>query len=255
MKTKLYVLAIICLGLINVSAIAQKVYTETSGELIFSNSQAEFTQEFINKYPGASLASNNVRFTCFFHVGQYVHIDFSDNVGIYSGLAIRNIGMITDETLPQQVAGGTENTPYSDYKIIRRQYALGVPLALKVGAFDKHIYLFGGGEYEMAFHFKEKYWTGNYERSGSKTKNTEWFSGQTPTFLPSVFGGIQFPYGLNVKFKYYLNDFLDSDYNGNGNSIAGATFDISDQSRYQASNMYYISISWQFNTGEVISKK
>jgi hypothetical protein len=254
MKTKLYVLAIICLGLINISAIAQKVYTETSGELIFSNSQAEFTQEFMDKYDGASLASNNVRFTCFFHLGQYLHYDFSNNVGMFTGLAIRNIGMITDETLPQQVAGdGT--VPYSNYKIIRRQYTLGVPLALKIGAFDKHLYFFGGGEYEMAFHFKEKYWTGSYERSGSKTKNTEWFSSQTPTFIPSVFGGIQFPYGLNIKFKYYLNDFLNQDYKGNGNSVPGATFDISDQTRYKASNMYYLSICWQFNTGEFMDKK
>jgi hypothetical protein len=255
MKTKLYVLVIIGLGLISIPAMAQKLYTETSGEMIFSQSQASFTPEFTGEYPNANLASNNVRFTVFFHLGQYVHYDFSNNVGLLSGLAIRNIGMITDESLPTQVTGGVEPVNYDEYKIIRRQYSLGLPLALKIGAFDKHFYFFGGGEYEMAFHFKEKYWTGNYDRSGDKTKNTEWFSGQTPTFLPSVFGGIQFPYGLNVKFKYYLNDFLDSSYKGNGNTVTGSTFDIHDQTRYKESNIFYVSLCWQFNTGEFIGDK
>jgi hypothetical protein len=163
--------------------------------------------------------------------------------------------MITDEMLPQQVVGGEGEVPYAGLKIIRRQYTLGLPLALKVGAFDKHIYFYGGGEYEMAFHFKEKYWTGTDDRGGTKSKDTEWFSSQTPTFLPSVFGGLQFPYGLNVKFKYYLTDFLNHDYKGNGNSVAGSTFDISDQTRYEDSNIFYVSLSWQINPGEIMDKK
>jgi len=255
MRTKLYLLVIIGLALINIHAMAQKVYTETSGEIIFSQSQASFTPEFTAKYTGASLSSNNVRFTMFFHVGQYLHYDFSNSVGMFTGLAIRNVGMITDETLPEQVAGGEGSVSYNEFKIIRRQYTIGLPLALKVGAFDKHLYFFGGAEGEMAFHFKEKYWKGNFERSGDKTKDTEWFSSQTPTFLPSVFGGIQFPHGLNVRFKYYLTDFLDSDFKGNGNAVAGSTFDISDQSRYEKSNIFYVSLCWQFNTGDMMSGK
>ena len=254
MRKKLYLLAIISLGFISIPSMAQKVYTETSGELIFSSSQASFSKAFTDKYPGASLISNNVRFTCFFHVAQYLHYNFGNNAGLMTGLGIRNIGMITDETLPQQVSGDGE-VPYAGYKIIRRQYTLGLPLALKFGAFDKHLFFYGGGEYEMAFHFKEKYWEGTDDRSGTKSKDTEWFSSQTPTFLPSVFGGIQFPYGFNVKFKYYLTDFLNNDYKGNGNSVAGSTFDISDQSRYDASNIFYVSLSWQFNPGEYLDKK
>ena len=255
MKQKLYVLAIISLGLFSIPAMAQKAYTETSGELIFSNSQASFTKAFTDKYQGASLQSNNVRFTLFFHVAQYLHYDFSNNVGMFSGLGIRNIGMITDEILPQQVAGGEDAFPYVEYKLIRRQYTLGLPLALKIGAFDKHLFFYGGGEYEMAFHFKQKYWTGTNNRAGTKSKDKVWFSSQTPTFLPSVFGGVQFPYGLNVKFKYYLTDFLNSDYKGNGNAVAGSTFDINDQSRYEESNIFYVSLSWQFNTGDMMDKK
>jgi len=158
MKAKLYYLIIIALGLLTIPVQAQKVYTLTSGEIIFSQSQSSFTKEFTQQYSGANLAGNNVRFTMFFHVGQYLHYDASNNFGIFTGLAIRNIGMITDETLPQTVAltGSSVPPSYDQYKIIRRQYTLGLPLAFKIGDFDKHMYFFACGEYEMAFHFNEK---------------------------------------------------------------------------------------------------
>ena len=117
---------------------AQKLYPVTSGEMIFSQSQSSFTQEFLDQYPDARLAANNVRYTVFFHIGQYIHYDFNDNIGLYSGLGIRNVGMITDETLPQTVTTTGATVLYDDHKIIRRQYMLGLPLAFKVGSFDKH---------------------------------------------------------------------------------------------------------------------
>jgi hypothetical protein len=251
MKTKLIVVIIVCLGLVSVPAMAQKIYPVTSGEIIFSQSQSGFTQSFINQYPSAKLVANNVRFTVFFHIGQYIHYDFNDNVGMFSGLAIRNVGMITDETLPQTVTLVGADVPYIDHKVIRRQYMLGVPLALKVGAFNNHFYLYGGGEYEMAFHLKEKYWSGTFDREGSKTKNTQWFSNQTPTFLPSVFAGVQLPGGVNLKFKYYLTDFLNSDYTTSRNSTEGSTFDLSDLSRYSESQVFSFSLCWQFNTASL----
>ena len=230
---------------------AQRLYPVTSGEIIFSNSQASYTQAFIDQYPGARLASNNVRFTLFFHIGQYMHYDFNDRIGLYSGLGIRNVGMITDETLPQTVSTSGSEMQYEDYKIIRRQYMLGLPLALKLGSFDNHLYFFGGGEIEMAFHFKEKYWTGIYDRSGSKTKTTKWFANQTPTFLPSLFAGVQFPGGVNVRFKYYLENFLNSDYKISSNSQEGSIFNLSDLSRYEESQIWYVSVCWQFPTSKI----
>ena len=240
---------------LNVQLNAQKLYSVTSGEIIFSQSQSSFTQSFINQYPGASLAADNVRFTMFFHFGQYLHYDLNDHVGFYSGLSIRNVGMITDETLPQTVSISGSEVQYQDHKIIRRQYMLGLPLALKLGAFDNHIYFFGGGEIEMAFHFKEKYWTGNYERSGSKTKTTTWFANQTPTFLPSVFAGVQFPGGVNIRFKYYLDNFLNSDYKISTNTQEGSIFNLSDLSRYEESQIMYVSVCWQFETSKIFRGK
>jgi hypothetical protein len=248
MKSRHYLLIFILPGFINLTAAAQHVYPVTSGEIIFSQSKASFTQAFLTQYPGAGLSGNNVRFTAFLHIGQYIHCDFTNNIGFFSGLAIRNVGMITDETLPQTVSTNGTAVPYSKYNVIRRQYMLGVPLAIKLGSFRDHAYFFGGGEYEMAFHLKEKYWTDSFDRSGPKTKSTEWFSSQTPTFLPSVFAGVQFPRGINLKFKYYLTDFLNTDYKVSSNSQDGGTFSISDLTRYESSELFYFSLCWQFDT-------
>jgi hypothetical protein len=252
---KIYFLSLLLLGAINIHMIAQKLYPVTSGEMIFSQSNTSFTPEFLSQYPGANLASDNVRFTVFFHFGQYIHYDFNNKIGMYTGLAVRNIGMITDETLPQTVTTTGATVNYDDNKIIRRQYTLGIPLAVKLGSFNKHIYFYGGAEYELAFALKEKYWKGNFDRSGSKTKNVQWFSNQTPAFLPSVFAGIQLPEGFNVRFTYYLTDFLDNGYKLSSNSQEGAVFNVSDLSRYKESQVFFVSVCWQFNTSELFESK
>jgi hypothetical protein len=248
MKLKSLPILVSFLMLAGSSLMAQiNVHSYSSGEIIFSQSDASFTQEFKDTYDGAQMIGNNVRFTMFFHFGHYWHLDFTNNIGLISGLGIRNVGMITDERLPQLVAGGSDEVTYQDYKIIRRQYTLGVPLMLKLGSFDKHFYFFGGAEMEFAFHFKQKYWTGTTDRSGDKTKSTEWFSNRTPNFLPSVVGGVQLPGGLNVRFKYYLTDFLNHDYSVAANSQAGSTFNVGDLTRYETSQLFYVSICWQFD--------
>jgi hypothetical protein len=61
---------------------------------------------------------------------------------------------------------------------------MNTPPALQ--GFDKHFYFLAGGECEMAFVLKEKYFSGSFDRAGSKTKNTKWFSNQTPTFMPTT---------------------------------------------------------------------
>ena len=251
MKSKLICLIIFITGFINIPLKAQHVYPVTSGELIFSQSNTTFNQPFLDQYPGAGLSGNNVRFTAFFHLGQYIHCDFTDKIGFFSGLGVRNVGMITDETLPTNVYTPGVEIQYENYNIIRRQYMLGVPLAIKLGSFKNHIYFFGGGEYEMAFHLKEKFWTGSFDRSGPKTKSMEWFSSQTPTFLPSLFAGVQFPGGINLKFKYYLTDFLNTDYKVSTNNNEGSPFSISDLTRYESSQLFYFSLCWQFDTSSL----
>jgi len=198
------------------------VYSVTSGEMIFS--WADVQQKI--PFPDGQMQniSGIPRFSVFLHLGQYVHLDFSDAVGVYLGAALRNIGFITEDD-----ALGIEKEKH-------RSYTLGIPLALKIGSFRNHFYVFGGGEYELLFHYKYKYWV-----DGDKYKTSEWFSDRTNRFVPSVFVGIQFPKGLNLKFKYYLDDFLNNDYR-KGSDLRN------DYSRYGKTQMFYVSLSWQFNT-------
>ena len=191
---------------------AQKeIYTTSGGEMIFQMSD-------VNE---GGPVSTNTRWTIFLHLGTYVHMDFNDRVGVFSGLALRNVGFITNQ--------GTE-------KKIRRTYNLGIPLALKVGLFDKHLYLFGGGEYEWLFHYKEKYWpNSNGKRDNEKVKYTEWFSNRVTRFMPSWFIGLEMPFGINVKFKYYLKNYMNQDYMDANGDLIYQDLEV---------NLYYVSVAW-----------
>lgn len=252
MRSKILIISLFLLGFFVIPINAQKIYSVTSGEIIFSENQASFTTGFLTQYPDAKMVSSNLRFTMFFHVGQYVHYDINNVFGLYTGLAIRNVGMITNETLPQTVGSDTN---MMDYKIVNRQYMLGLPLAIKLGSFKDHFYIFGGAEYELAFNYKQKYWVDeDWDRDGSKTKYNKWFGDQTPIFLPSVFGGIQFPGGVNVKVTYYLEDLLNNEYTKSSNLTAGNSYDVSDLSRYEESRIFMISLCWQFKTTELFGE-
>lgn len=218
-------------------------YTVTSGEMLFQWASIEFTDEFLASQPdGTEVLGSPARFTIWFHLGQYLHNDFNNNVGIYTGGAIRNVGFISDERLDKNGDNIVE-----DYKIIRRNYTLGVPLALKLGSFKDNFYIFAGAEYELAFAFKEKYWN-SHKRDGTKTKRSKWFADQTELFLPSVFAGVQMPGGIHLQFKYYLNNFIDYSYDGNNSDL------VSDLTRYKETQVMYISASWQFETKKVYKK-
>ncbi len=205
---------------------SQKVYSASGGEMIFSWAD-------VNTASGS--VSTPVRFTAFFHFGEFWNLDLNNNLGFYTGGSLRNIGIITNETINAV-----------DYKIIRRVYTVGVPLAIKLGSFSDNFFLFGGGEYEMAFHYKEKYWSDTFSRNGHKTKYTSWFGDQTPRFLPSVFAGIQFPRGIRLKFKYYLDDFLNNKYTSSN--------EVSDLTRYTKSQLFYIAVSWHIKSNNVKQK-
>ncbi len=177
---------------------AQKVYTTTGGEMIFQMSEINRSGDHI---------PTNLRWTVFLHLGTNVHLDLGNAVGFYSGVAIRNVGFIMNEY------NTNINNEQVLVKHIYRTYNLGVPLAIKLGSIDKNFFIFGGGEYEWLFHFKHKYWpSGNGGRSNEKTKYTEWFSNEVKSLIPSLFAGIQFPGGVNLKFKYYLQNYMNKNY-------------------------------------------
>jgi hypothetical protein len=191
-----------------------QVYTENNWEVIFSSSEVEYMGEPV---------PSNMRFTLFFHFGQNLHYNFSTHFGLFTGYGIRNIGLITDD--------GTE-------MVKRRTYALGIPLALKIGSMKEHFHFFGGGEYELFFHYKQKQLIDD-----NKTVQSEWFSARTERFAPSLFAGVQFPRGISIKFKYYLDDFLNEEFAGS--DFGGETVHYSD---YTKSGIIYLSVNFVFRT-------
>lgn len=184
---------LICIGLLMLATLGfqqakaqSKVYHSAGGELIFSYGNVTTGEDIkIRSLP---------RFTGFFHFQSLWNYDPADAVGFYSGVSMRNVGIITE--------------PTDSTKLKQRSYALGVPLGIKIGSMDKKFFVFAGGEAEIMFHYKQKEFV-----NGKKVeKFGEWFSERTNMFNPSVFAGVQLPGGMNIKFKYYLFDFLNQDY-------------------------------------------
>jgi hypothetical protein len=239
-KTLLIVALFFCLiPVIN----AQKIYNTTSGEVIFGFSNAAYDAPNVADLPNNNLNGSidgPMRFTIWFHFGTYWHYDFNNNFGIYSGIANRNIGFITNEASSLNSSGVAETTEKVKWK--RRVYSIGAPLVLKFGSFEDDFYFFTGAQMEWLYHYKEK----EFKPSG-KRKYTEWFSSRVNTFLPSVFVGVTLPHGTSIKFTYALDDMMNKDYNysdGNGNVVYPY--------KYMNSRMFYFSIfqmvRWDQNT-------
>ncbi len=229
---------------------AQKVYTNSAGEVIFSAGQLSLNENWVTanstSETSPEISKHPVRFSMFLHFSEFVHMDLGNNIGLFSGIGIRNIGMISDEVLPKEYGSGE----FLDIKVIRRVYALNIPLAIKLGSFKDHFYFYGGGEINWNFHYKEKYWT-SHSRSGSKSKYSVWWPSQVETIQPCVFAGIQFPKGINVKATYYPSDFLNHDYSRN--SVNNGTDKVvSDLSKYKESQLFSISLTWHFNKSNPI---
>lgn len=204
------------LSLVSSNNILAQSYKENSGEIIFAFSDIER-----NNIPVPS----KMRFTMFFHGGQNYHYDFGNVIGFFSGYGLRNIGIISEE---------------NDVTFKRRTYALGIPAAIKLGSFRDHVYIYGGGEYELFFHYRQK----RIDDDG-KSKHGEWFSERTERFVPSFFGGFQFPGGINLKLKYYPRDFLNREFQG---------FDFGlpvDYSEFNKSRLFYFSLIFNFKNKDL----
>ena len=221
MKTRTFFLTAALALLLSLPAKTQDVYPITAWEFLF---------QFADMEKASTDVTNKLRFTIVINLGQYWHVDFNNTIGIYSGLAVRNVGFIYDTPLPT--------------KTIRRSYTLGVPLAFKLGAFDKHVYFLAGGEYELLFHYRARKWLSN-SRDGTKYVDGEWFSKKTKRFVPSLYAGFQFPGGFNIKFKYYLQHFLNENYVGPDLDESEVSF-----ADYTKLNMMYVSLSWHFRTDQ-----
>lgn len=149
---------------------------------------------------------NIPRFTLFFNVGTNFNKDVSKNLGFFTGINIKNIGLISK--------------PTDSLKLKQRVYTLGVPLGFKIGdVTGGSFFFFAGGEIDLAFNYKEKEFI-----DGKKVhKFNEWFSDRTPLLMPSVFAGFRVSPGFGLKVQYYPQNFFNKDFKTKdkvtGNSI------------------------------------
>lgn len=148
------------------------------------------------RYSGQHVATAP-RFSLFFNMGRNYNYDVTKWLGFYSGINLKNIGIIT------------KGSDTLDVKLKRRVYALGVPFGIKIGDVrGGDFFVFFGGQYDLALNYKEKQFV-----NGDKVKKfNEWFSDRTPLLMPSLFAGVRFYPGIGIKVQYYPQDFFNKEY-------------------------------------------
>jgi hypothetical protein len=199
MKTFL-ALSIFCF-LFAVSGFSQtKTYFSSGGEMIFS---------FANIEDNGNSEGSIMRWAPVFNVQSMVNADLNEHIGLFTGFAFRNVGYIYGNYKPTTPVKAEE---VPAYKKKFRSYNFGIPLGIKIGNLDK-TFFYAGYEAEFPFLYKEKTFDG-----GDKIdKITGWFSPREEWFQHGFLVGVQFPYGFNIKFKYYLSGFHNQDFTeGNG---------------------------------------
>jgi hypothetical protein len=190
-------LALLIIGSANIVFAQTKSYPSSSGEMIFS---------FAKISKGGVDVASNLRWSPVFNWQVFSNHDFTQHFGVFYGIAIRNVGFVYD-------------VPQSDTLKKHRTYNIGIPIGIKLGNLDKGNFLYGGYEFEMPFHYKEKTFV-NKDKKDDKI--SVYFPNQVNWYTQSVFVGVNFKGGLNVKFKYYLNEFFNANYtetDASGNKV------------------------------------
>ncbi len=212
---KILIIALLISGIhLTVSAQTTSYWTGGS-ETIFS---------FANIDDNGETGGNIMRFAPFLNIQEMYNIDFGKSFGVYSGVFVRNVGFIYDKYVEQQT-GDVVKKKF-------RSYNIGVPLGIKIGKMNS-FFLYAGYDLAYAFNYKEKTF-----KNDRKDKLVSWFGNRVNAFQHGFVVGVQFPYGMNVKFKYYLNNFHNEDY-----------METIDQVNYYPykglkSNIWYISLNF-----------
>jgi len=189
-----------------------KAYVTSGGELIFSLASIE---------QNGNNESSTLRFSPVVNFQVMLNKDLGKNFGLFTGLALRNVGYIVNDYID---SNGLQ------YKKKFRSYNIGIPFGLKVGNLDK-TFFYAAYEIEFPLTYKEK----TYDGGDKIDKITGWFSSRQELFQHGFFVGIQFPYAVSLKFKYYLSEFHNRDYTNNaGVKPYGGL----------KSNIYYFSLSF-----------
>lgn len=161
-----------------------------SAQRIYKTSQTEFIFSSASLNPTSIASSNVVRFSGFInHEGQR-HVNFNNRIGYYTGIGIKNIGMINRFGI-------------QDINFKQRAYAISIPFALKFGRIQRQSFMAVGVDINFLFHYKEK-----FLYNDTLTKQSEWFSKKVKPIQPAVFFQIKYLKSQIITFKYFLNDFL-----------------------------------------------
>ncbi len=163
-----------------------KFYLTSSGEFIFSWANVDN-----NGVKGGVIT----RFSAYLHLQSLINRDFNESIGVFSGMAMRNVGFIYDDPEDSQIRRKF------------RTYNVGIPVGLKLGNMNGRL-LYLGYELEIPFNYKEK----TFINENKEDKFHVWFSDRTPTVYHSVFFGINDKSGVGLKFKYYLTEFFNRDF-------------------------------------------
>jgi hypothetical protein len=168
----------------------KKVYSTSGGEWIFST---------------GTLANNNnvIRWSPVFNFQNLINVDESENFGWFTGLNLRNVGFIYDES--------------SSVRKKVRNYNIGIPVGFKFGNLEDR-FLFGGYEIEFAVNYRER----TFIDERRVDRFSVWFSDRVNTVQHALFVGIALPKGTSIKAKYYLTSFFNSNFtegNSQGNPV------------------------------------
>ena len=212
---KITVLILLVFFLIVEARSQTKIYTTSGGEMIFS---------FATINDNGSEESSTMRWAPWFNIQTMVNFDFTENVGLFSGLGVRNVGYIYDNY--------TDPTSGDVVKKKFRTYNLALPVGIKLGKISK-AFLYGGYEFELPFLYKEKTF-----QNEKKDKFSVWFSDRVETFQHGFLVGVQLPYGANIKFKYYLSNFHNKDYTETVNGVTVKPYANLD------ANIFYFSLNF-----------
>lgn len=203
MKAKLItIIMMVLLGHHNVSAQSE----------VYSTTLLEIPLQWANASNNGVELSGPVRFAPFLNFTNNLNIDFSEKMGLLTGLSLRNQGFIYDQD------------PTTRIKV--RSYNIGIPIGIKFGKMDK-TFIYGGYEIEFPVNFRQKTFVNEVKSSYNK-----WFSDRTP-IQQSVMVGVQLPYGANIKFKYYFTNFFNQDFIESGVPI---------YQNFEA-NIFYVSLN------------
>jgi hypothetical protein len=205
----------------------------------YSTAAAETIFSFANIDDKGSSEGSIIRFVPVINLQTYYNSDFNSHVGFFIGLAIRNVGYIYDNYK-------TTTLPVATYKKKFRSYNFGVPAGFKLGDLDG-TFFYAGYEIELPLFYKEKTFDG-----GDKIdKITGWFSDRQELFQHGPFAGVQFPYGFNLKFKYYLSEFHNQDFtDGAGNKpYAGLKANV-----FYFSLSFFLFKNFKYDKGKPVKK-